>query len=153
VFLVVKGPAADAMDAPQPWGLLCNPVMKMVSFFSFFCVMVQRSNEIDGRKPVAISLCPPQIPHGLTRDRTRASAVRGQRLTARAMARPSWVCNPLQTGRIRYCVEHNRICVSSVFNLRKETWFPKRRVLIYNTAWCMNSRNRVTQISGTTSES
>jgi hypothetical protein len=26
---VVKGPAADATDAPQPWGLLCNPVMKM----------------------------------------------------------------------------------------------------------------------------
>jgi hypothetical protein len=28
-FLVVKGPAADATDAPQPWGFLCNPVMKM----------------------------------------------------------------------------------------------------------------------------
>jgi hypothetical protein len=30
---VVQGPAADAMDAPQNWGLLCNPVMKMISFF------------------------------------------------------------------------------------------------------------------------
>jgi hypothetical protein len=33
-------------------------------------------------------LCPPQIPHGLTRDRTRASAVGGRRLSAWAMARP-----------------------------------------------------------------
>jgi hypothetical protein len=29
-----------------------------------------------------VPLCPPQIPHGLTRERTRASALRGQRLTA-----------------------------------------------------------------------
>jgi hypothetical protein len=41
-----------------------------------------------GEKPVPVPLCPPQISHGLTRDRTRASAVRGRRLTARAMARP-----------------------------------------------------------------
>jgi hypothetical protein len=57
--------------------------------FSFFQVMEQRWNEIDrgkpkysGGKPVPMSLCPPQIPHGLTRDRTLASAVRGRRLTA-----------------------------------------------------------------------
>jgi hypothetical protein len=30
VIIFVKGAAADATDAPQPWGLLCNPVMKMV---------------------------------------------------------------------------------------------------------------------------
>jgi hypothetical protein len=36
-----------------------------------------------------VPLCPPQIPHGPTRDRTRASTVRGQRLTAWAMARPT----------------------------------------------------------------
>jgi hypothetical protein len=34
-FLVVKGPAAYATDASQSWGLLCNPVIKMVSFFRF----------------------------------------------------------------------------------------------------------------------
>jgi hypothetical protein len=36
-----------------------------------------------------VPLCPPQIPHGLTREWTRASAVGGRRLTAWAMARPS----------------------------------------------------------------
>jgi hypothetical protein len=33
---MVKGPAADATDAPQPSGLLCNPVMKMIIYFFFF---------------------------------------------------------------------------------------------------------------------
>jgi hypothetical protein len=40
-----------------------------------------------GEKPAPVPLCPPQIPHGLNRARTRASAVRGRRLTAWAMAR------------------------------------------------------------------
>jgi hypothetical protein len=40
-----------------------------------------------GEKPVPVPLCPPQISHGLTREQTRASAVKGQRLTAWAMAR------------------------------------------------------------------
>jgi hypothetical protein len=39
-------------------------------------------------KPAPVSLCPPQIPHGLTRARNRASAVRGGLRTAWAMARP-----------------------------------------------------------------
>jgi hypothetical protein len=38
-ILALKGPAADGTDAPQPWGLLCNPVMKII-FFSFFLVGV-----------------------------------------------------------------------------------------------------------------
>jgi hypothetical protein len=40
------------------------------------------------RKTVLVPHCPPQIPHVLTRTRTRASAARGQRLTAWPMARP-----------------------------------------------------------------
>jgi hypothetical protein len=39
-------------------------------------------------EPVRVSLCPPQIPHGMTGARTRASGVRGRRLTAWAMALP-----------------------------------------------------------------
>jgi hypothetical protein len=91
-FFVEKGPAADATNAPQTWGLLYNPVMKMISFFR---VMEHRWNEIDGgktevlgEKPVPVPFQPPQIPHGLTWDPTRASEVRGRRLTAWAMARP-----------------------------------------------------------------
>jgi hypothetical protein len=41
-----------------------------------------------GQKPVPVPLCS-QIPHGLTRARTLASAMIGRRLTAWAMERPS----------------------------------------------------------------
>ena len=40
----------------------------------------------DGEKSVAVSLRLPQIPYGLTRDRTRASAVTGLQVTGLAMA-------------------------------------------------------------------
>jgi hypothetical protein len=49
--------------------------MKNDQFFLFFQVMEHRWNEIDrgnpkylGEKRVPVPLCPPQIPHGLTRD-------------------------------------------------------------------------------------
>jgi hypothetical protein len=96
-FLVMKGPAAGATDAPQPWGFLCNPMMKMTMMIIIFYPFPsngarvkwnwQGKTEVLGEKPVPVPLCPPQIPHGLTRDRTRASAVGGRRLTAWAMAR------------------------------------------------------------------
>jgi hypothetical protein len=48
---------------------------KMISFSILFQVMEHRWNEIDrgkpkysGEKPVPVPLCPPQIPHGQTRD-------------------------------------------------------------------------------------
>jgi hypothetical protein len=41
-----------------------------------------------GEKPVLVPLCPLQIPRGLTWARSWASAVRGRRLSAWAMARP-----------------------------------------------------------------
>jgi hypothetical protein len=54
------------------------------------CGMIywQGKTEKLGEKPVPVPICPPQIPHGLTRARTRASAVRGRRLMTWAMARP-----------------------------------------------------------------
>jgi hypothetical protein len=101
----VKGPAADAKDAPQPWGFLCNPVMKTTTMMMMTMIIFypfpsngtpvewnwQGKTEVLGEKPVhhcPVPLCPPQIPHGLRRDRTRPSAVGGRRLTAWAMARP-----------------------------------------------------------------
>jgi hypothetical protein len=37
-FFVVKGPTADATDAPQTLGLLCNHVVKIINFvFVFPC--------------------------------------------------------------------------------------------------------------------
>jgi hypothetical protein len=54
-------------------------------------------------RPVPVLLCPPQIPHGLTRARTPASAVRGRWLTAWAMARPTL------SHRITYISLTNRV--------------------------------------------
>jgi hypothetical protein len=68
---------------------------KMISFFIFPSNGApvewnwQGKTEVLGEKPVPVLLCPPQIPHGPTRDRIRVFAVRGRRLTAWAMARPS----------------------------------------------------------------
>jgi hypothetical protein len=63
-------------------------------FFILFLVMEHR-NEIDrgklkylGEKTCPSATVPPQMPHGLTRDRTRVSAVGVRRLTAWAMVRP-----------------------------------------------------------------
>jgi hypothetical protein len=41
-----------------------------------------------GEKPVPLPLFPPQIPHGMTRARSRDSVVGGRRLTVWTMARP-----------------------------------------------------------------
>jgi hypothetical protein len=73
LFVCVKGPAADATDASQPWGLLCNPVMKMERKMIFFISPSngtpvewnwQGKTEVLGEKPVAVPLCPPEILHG-----------------------------------------------------------------------------------------
>jgi hypothetical protein len=46
-------------------------------------------NRSTRRKPAPVPLYPPQIPHDLTRARTRAAEFGSQRLTAWAMARPT----------------------------------------------------------------
>jgi hypothetical protein len=43
---------------------------------------IGRGNRSTRRKPAPVPLYPPQIPHDLTWDRTRAAAVGSQRLTA-----------------------------------------------------------------------
>jgi hypothetical protein len=52
---MAKGPAADGTDAPQPWGLLFNPLTKMINFFPFYLVMEHRWNEIDRGKTCPIA--------------------------------------------------------------------------------------------------
>jgi hypothetical protein len=51
-------------------------------------MIIGRGNQSTWKKPAPVPLCPPQIPHNLTWDRTRAAAVGSQRLTAWAMAQP-----------------------------------------------------------------
>jgi hypothetical protein len=51
---------------------------------------IGRGNRSTRRKPARAPLCPPKIPLDQTVARTRAAAVRSQRLTAWAMALPYW---------------------------------------------------------------
>jgi hypothetical protein len=60
---------------------------------------INRRNRSTRRKPAPVPLCPPQIPHDLTRARTRAAAVGSLRLIAWAMARPLSVFNASLYGR------------------------------------------------------
>jgi hypothetical protein len=45
-------------------------------------IRIGRGNRSTRRKPVPVPLYPPQIPHDLTCDQTRAAAVGSQRLTS-----------------------------------------------------------------------
>jgi hypothetical protein len=61
----------------------------------------QGKTEELGEKPVPVPFCPLQIPHELTRARTRASAVKVRRLTTWAMARPYALRLLLQCGEVQ----------------------------------------------------
>jgi hypothetical protein len=89
---------AQAVFSPWRWGG-SSPRAWMPTYVSILRIpqmtWVWRAKVewyIDRGKPKnsekIFALCPPQTPHGLTRARTRASEVRGRRLTAWAMARP-----------------------------------------------------------------
>jgi hypothetical protein len=53
---------------------------------------IGRENRNTRRKPALVSLCPPQIPHDLTRAGTRAAAMESRQLITWAMA---WPCSPV----------------------------------------------------------
>ena len=103
----LRSPQQMLTDAPQPWGLLCNPVMKIMKIMRFFLLFHFNGTPVK-RKPKFseknLSRC--HFVHDKShtdrpRDRTRASVVRGRRLTAWAMARPSpgWAGIPARTER------------------------------------------------------
>jgi hypothetical protein len=58
-----------------------------------------RGNRSTRRQPVPVPLCLPQIPHDLTWDRIRASAVGSRRLTTWAMARSALYNNSQKSFR------------------------------------------------------
>jgi hypothetical protein len=63
-------------------GLLYQPRMIDGDYGVVGRMRIGRGNRSTQRKPAPVPLCPPQIPHDLTWDRTRAAAVGSQRLTA-----------------------------------------------------------------------
>jgi hypothetical protein len=63
-------------------GLLYQPQMIDDDYGAVGGMRIGRRNRSTRRKPAPLPLCPPQIPHDLTWDRTRAAAMKSQRLTA-----------------------------------------------------------------------
>jgi hypothetical protein len=61
-------------------GLLYQPWMIIDDYGAVGGMRIDRGNQSTWRKLAPVPLCPPQIPHDLTWDRTRAAAVGSQRL-------------------------------------------------------------------------
>jgi hypothetical protein len=80
-------------------GLLYQPRLIDDDYGAVGGMRIGRGNRSTRRKPVPVPFCPPQIPHDLTWDQTRAAAVGNLRLTSWAMARPRQGTIPVYTRK------------------------------------------------------
>jgi hypothetical protein len=83
VFFCGEGPRSRCYGSTAALRLIVQPCDEDGKFFSFshFNAVPVKSNrqgkiEVLGFKTLPVSLCPPQIPHGSTRDRNMAAVVR-----------------------------------------------------------------------------
>jgi hypothetical protein len=90
-FLVsLRGVRLSPLGTLATVGLLYQPWMIDDDYGALGEMRIGRGNRSTRRKPAPVPLCPPQIPHDLTWDRTQAATVGSWRLTAWAMAWPIW---------------------------------------------------------------
>jgi hypothetical protein len=80
-FLVSLG-GVSALGTSATVGLLYQPRMIDDGYGAVGGMRIGMGNRSTRRKPAPVPLCAPQIPHELTKDRTRAAAMGSQRLTA-----------------------------------------------------------------------
>jgi hypothetical protein len=82
-FLVsLGGVRLSLLGTSATLGLLYQPRMIDDDYGAVGGMRIGEGNRSTRRKPAPVPVCPPQIPHDLTWDRTRAAAVGSQRLTA-----------------------------------------------------------------------
>jgi hypothetical protein len=113
IFFCGEGPRSRCYGCTAALRLLVQPCDEdeRWSVFLFLQGMEHRWNEIDRGKPkysgktCPSATFPPQIPHGLTRNRARASAVGSRRLTAWVMARPVYRLHC--TNITQVCLKHS----------------------------------------------
>jgi hypothetical protein len=143
------------LAAVRTWnltGLFFIP--QMICEYGEFTVEWYWQGKIEiGEKPVPLILLPLQIPHGLTRAWTWASAVSGQPLTAWAMLRPK--------GHLKYLqffynpVKYNYQCnlgLSSVQNYDALRWTSPCRKSDLSFFWKITVWNSSRLRAGITSE-
>jgi hypothetical protein len=81
--IIPSGVRLSPLGTAATTGLLYRPqMMDDGDYGAIGRMKTSRGNRNTRRKPAPVPLCPPQIPHDLTRARTRAAAVGSQRLTA-----------------------------------------------------------------------
>jgi hypothetical protein len=97
-------------------------------------IKIGRGNRSTRRKPAPTPLCPTQIPHDQTRDRTRAAAVGNQRLTAWAMARPLLTVLTISNKEKRDSYEVF-LQSSSTIKDKKPVWFQRRLNWVFFLNW------------------
>jgi hypothetical protein len=88
VLVPLGGVRLSPLGKSATVGLLYQPRMIDDDYGAVGGLRIGRGNRSTRRKPARVPLCPPQILHDLTWNRTRAAAVGSQWLTAWAMARP-----------------------------------------------------------------
>jgi hypothetical protein len=82
-FSILSGMRLSLLGTAATTGLLYQPQMIDDGDCGAIGGMkIGKGNRSTRRKPSPAPLCPPQIPHDLTQDRTLAAAVGSQRLTA-----------------------------------------------------------------------
>jgi hypothetical protein len=83
LFLVsLGGVRLSPLGTSATVGLLYQPQMIDEEYGAVGGLRIGRGNRSTQRKPAPMPLCPPQIPHDLSWDRTLAAAVGSQRLAA-----------------------------------------------------------------------
>jgi hypothetical protein len=96
-----------------------------------------------GEKPVPVPLCPPQTPHRLTRDRTRASAVEGRRLTPPE----PWHCpayvSAVRLLQARPTAKHEAIGPLDQLDLLCRPWHPYVCPTVHTTKAPMHCKQSV----------
>jgi hypothetical protein len=91
IIIIISGVRLIPLGTAATVGLLYQPQMIDDDDCGAIGGMkIDRGNRSTRRKSAPAPLCPPQIPHVLTRARSRAAAVGSRRLPAWAMARSPW---------------------------------------------------------------
>jgi hypothetical protein len=120
-------------------GLLYQPWM-IDEYWALGGMWIGKGNPKILRKRASVSLCPPVIPHDLTRDRTRADEVGSRRLIAWAVARPTLYltftvrrifASPELHSGLHVSVKYKH--VSSILKM-SSSWPSNKSIVLWNIA-------------------
>jgi hypothetical protein len=116
-LLYFTGVGLSPLGTAATTGLLHQP--QMIYYGDYEAVggvKICRGNRSTRRKPAPATICPPQIPHDLTRARIRASAVGSQRLSYGTSQIRSNIVASHRLGEMKSSARGNHVPFSFVTN-------------------------------------